>query len=120
MGRTIYAADRFQGKDADASLILARVQDSKTACMRMHEEWMYNLAFVRGGKNQWAYRSQSGRIQELPEVPWRTRMTDIWGYSDERVDIMEANRAGDALNASLANPFQVPPTPSASGSNVPA
>jgi hypothetical protein len=54
------------------------------------------------------------------DLPWRDRMTDIWGYSDERVDLMESSRAADALTASLANPFQVPQTPPASGDVVPA
>lgn len=43
------------------------------------------------------------------DLPWRTRMTDIWGYSGDRVDAMESERAADALNASLAAPVPTPP-----------
>ena len=76
-GRVITAGHRFKGKDGDASLVLARVQASKQACMRMHEGWMYNIAFVRGGASQWAYRdSASGRVQHIPAVPWRSRIVD--------------------------------------------
>jgi hypothetical protein len=42
------------------------------------------------------------------DLPWRDRMTDIWGYSGDAVDAMETNRAADALNTALSNPFQVP------------
>jgi Phage portal protein, SPP1 Gp6-like len=41
------------------------------------------------------------------DLPWRTRMTYIWGFTEERVDQMELERAEDALNASLMSP---PPT----------
>lgn len=38
------------------------------------------------------------------DLPWRTRMTDIWGYSADRVDQMETERAADALNSALSQP----------------
>lgn len=44
------------------------------------------------------------------DLPWRDRMTDIWGYSGDRVDKMETNRAADALNASLSQPSLPPVT----------
>lgn len=43
------------------------------------------------------------------DLPWRTRMRDIWGYSAEAVDAMESERASDALVASLTEP--PPPAP---------
>ena len=46
------------------------------------------------------------------DLPWRDRMTDIWGYSGDRVDKMEANRASDALVAGLSQP---PPAPVSRG-----
>ncbi len=53
------------------------------------------------------------------DLPWRTRMTDIWQFSADRVDQLESERASDALNASLALPIpQAPVTPQAV--NVPA
>ena len=77
MGAIVYAADRFKGKDDDATIVLGRVQDAKTALMKMHEGWMYDIAFVRGGANQWTYRdAATGRVQQIPAVPWRTRLTD--------------------------------------------
>jgi hypothetical protein len=45
------------------------------------------------------------------DVPWRTRMTDIWQFPADRVDRMETERAGDQLSAALANPFAPPPAP---------
>lgn len=47
------------------------------------------------------------------DLPWRTRMTDIWQFSADRVDQMESERASDALNAALAFPAQ--PAPVVSG-----
>ncbi len=44
------------------------------------------------------------------DIPWRTRMTDIWGYSADRVDSMESERAADALNAALSQPLAPPVT----------
>jgi hypothetical protein len=44
------------------------------------------------------------------DLPWRTRMTDIWQFSEDRVDKMETERASDALNAALAAPPAAPVT----------
>lgn len=48
------------------------------------------------------------------DLPWRTRMTDIWQFSADRVDDMESERAADALNAALAQP-PAPQPPQARG-----
>jgi hypothetical protein len=48
------------------------------------------------------------------DLPWRTRMTDIWQFSADRVDAMETERAADALNAALATAPTFQP-PQASG-----
>jgi hypothetical protein len=45
------------------------------------------------------------------DIPWRTKMTDIWGFSPQEVDRMESERATDALLL----PAQVAPTPAAGG-----
>jgi hypothetical protein len=50
------------------------------------------------------------------DLPWRTRMTDIWQFSEDRVDQMETERASDALNASLSQP----PAPPVTDGNAPA
>jgi hypothetical protein len=43
------------------------------------------------------------------DLPWRTRMTDVWGFSQERVDEMEAQRAADAaLTTASAPPNELP------------
>lgn len=52
------------------------------------------------------------------DLPWRTRMTDIWGYSGDRVDAMETERAADALNDALSNPLPAPPAAPANGNRV--
>lgn len=44
------------------------------------------------------------------DLPWRTRMTDIWQFSADRVDQMESERAADALNAALTEPLTAPAT----------
>lgn len=42
------------------------------------------------------------------DLPWRTRMTDIWQFSADRVDDMESERAADLLQASLLMQPQPP------------
>ena len=50
------------------------------------------------------------------DLPWRKRMTSIWGYSESEVDAMEADRAADMLlQASMAPPAVAPAAP---GANV--
>lgn len=44
-------------------------------------------------------RSQAS--SQAQDVPWRTRMTDIWQFSPDKVAEMETERAGDALLAGL-------------------
>lgn len=44
------------------------------------------------------------------DLPWRTRMTDIWQFSEDRVDGMETERAADALNIALSQPPAPPVT----------
>ncbi|MCG7610352.1 phage portal protein [Mycobacterium sp. CnD-18-1] len=36
------------------------------------------------------------------DLPWRTRMQEVWGFSEERIDEMEPQRAADALIQSFA------------------
>ncbi len=43
------------------------------------------------------------------DLPWRARMTDIWGLSNERVDELESERAADALLKAMEGP-QAPPS----------
>lgn len=54
------------------------------------------------------------------DLPWRTRMTDIWQFSADRVDQMETERADDALQAaSLAPPAPVAVMPAAMPAAMP-
>ncbi|EME14800.1 phage portal protein [Rhodococcus triatomae] len=46
-------------------------------------------------------QERADAASKAQDIPWRNRMTDIWGYSAEQVDAMEANRASDALNAAM-------------------
>jgi hypothetical protein len=64
-------------------------------------------------------QERADAASKAQDVPWRDRMTDIWGYTADRVDKMESNRAADALNASLSAPFQAPQAP-VSGQQPPA
>jgi hypothetical protein len=43
-------------------------------------------------------------------IPWRDRMSEIWGFSGDRIDKMESNRAADALNTALSQPPALPVT----------
>lgn len=42
------------------------------------------------------------------DVPWRTRMTDIWQFPADQVDRMEVERAQDMLDSALAAPSTTP------------
>jgi hypothetical protein len=44
------------------------------------------------------------------DVPWRTKMTDIWQFPPDQVARMETERAGDALLADLSTPVAPPVT----------
>jgi hypothetical protein len=57
-------------------------------------------------------RSQAS--SQAQDVPWRTRMTDIWQFSPDKVAEMEAERMADALVAGLTAPPQIP-APAADG-----
>lgn len=67
---------------------------------------------VEGVDTLWApfeMRSLAERADastKAQDLPWRTRMTEVWGFSTERVDEMESQRAADSLTQALA----VPPT----------
>lgn len=53
------------------------------------------------------------------DLPWRDRMTDIWGYSEDRVDTMESNRTADMLSLGLAAQGSMIPTFQAPSSGTP-
>lgn len=42
------------------------------------------------------------------DIPWRTRMSSIWGFDGDTIDRMEAERAQDALLASFTLPAAAP------------
>ena len=48
------------------------------------------------------------------DVPWRTRMTDIYQFPADQVDRMETERAQDMLDAALTAPQ---PSPQVTGGN---
>jgi hypothetical protein len=68
------------------------------------------------GRRPSAGRWPSGltRPARLTDIPWRTKMTDIWGFSPQEVDRMESERATDALLLAA----QAPPAPPAAGGAV--
>jgi hypothetical protein len=73
-------------------------------------------ALVEGVESQWlpverqSLAERADAATKAQDLPWRTRMTDIWQFSEDRVDQMETERAADALNAQLAQPA-LQPTP---------
>lgn len=60
---------------------------------------------------------KSQASSQAQDVPWRTRMTDIWQFSPDKVAEMESERMADALVAGLTAP---PPTDTPASGNVPA
>jgi hypothetical protein len=65
---------------------------------------------VEGVESKWlpverqSLQERADAATKAQDLPWRTRMTDIWQFSEDRVDKMETERAADVLNASLALP----------------
>lgn len=51
-----------------------------------------------------AERADASVKAKADDVPWRTRMTKIWGFSPDEVDRMAAERASDAVLARLTAP----------------
>lgn len=45
---------------------------------------------------------------KAPDIPWRTKMTDIWQFSPQAVERMETERVADSILAEAAAP-QLPP-----------
>lgn len=93
---------------------------------------MMHLAFLTIGDQQRADRSKIDVLWVPPErrslseradaaskatdIPWRTRMLTIWGYTPSEVDRMEIERAADAMiNADLGGPAPAPGQPATVG-----
>lgn len=53
-----------------------------------------------------AERADAASKAEAGGVPWETRMRDIWQFSPQQIDRMEAERANDALMLALAMPLR--------------
>ncbi len=53
-----------------------------------------------------AERADAAVKAKASGVPWRTVMTEIWGFNPEQVDRMESERAADAFVEALAQPQQ--------------
>jgi hypothetical protein len=65
---------------------------------------------------QQSLAERADAASKAQDVPWRTRMTDIWQFPADQVDRMETERAADMLDAAMQAPPTIPPvTPPASG-----
>lgn len=65
---------------------------------------------------QQSLTERADAASKAQDVPWRTRMTDIWQFPADKVDRMESERAADLLDEALRNPTPpVPNQPPASG-----
>lgn len=53
-------------------------------------------------------RAQAAQLAMIGGVPWRTVMRDIWQFSPQQVDRMEAERAADSLMSPITAPTQQP------------
>lgn len=80
--QTMAHAFRFAGDEVRANLLT------------MEPLWQPAERFSLVEKSQASSQAQ--------DVPWRTRMTDIWQFSPDKVAEMETERATDALMAGVA------------------
>ena len=103
-GLVFKAGDRL--KRADAQLV--RVMGAALAIEQGLDMPVEGVGILWEPVERRSLQERADAATKAQDLPWRTRMTDIWGYSGDRVDAMESERASDALNASLSVPFQAP------------
>lgn len=97
------AKDRIERAKAELSLVMGAALAIETG----------SDTIVDGIESLWhetdetSLTEKADAASKAQDLPWRTRMTRIWGFSEEIVDKMLVERAEDALNESLMSP---PPT----------
>jgi hypothetical protein len=69
-----------------------------------------SAAPVEGVETQWlpperrSLAEKADAANKATDLPWRDRMTDIWQFSQDRVDLMEVNREAETSAAPVAPP----------------
>lgn len=101
------AEDRIKRASAGWNRVMA------TAFRFMGDTERANLASLRTlwqPANRYSLAERADAAAKAQDIPWRTRMTDIWQFPPERVAEMEKEREADAeFTARTAPPTQVPP-----------
>ncbi len=116
--------DAANGSAEGASLmregLVFKTQDRITQASESWEQVM-SLAFLFAGDTERASRPDMEVIWGPPErrslaeradaaskaldLPWRTRMSEIWQFSPQQIDRMEAERVADAMLADIEAPL---------------
>jgi len=100
-GLTFKAGDRV----VRASSPLARAMGAALAIERGQSSIVVDIEVLWLPVERQSLAEKADAATKAQDLPWRTRMTDIWQFSGDRVDQLETERASDALNASLALPI---------------
>jgi hypothetical protein len=124
-----------EGASAAREALVFKVRDRLAQGGESWEQVM-SLVFIFAGDAERASRADMEVLWEDPQrytlaeradaagkalaagVPWRTIMSDIWQFSPQQIDRMEAERTQDALLAALRAPLR--PAPTAPGQGLPA
>jgi len=67
-----------------------------------------NLRTTWAMPERYSLSERADASQKSQDIPWRTRMTDIWGFSPDEVARMESERVNDAMLAAALAPPQPP------------
>lgn len=110
-GLTFKATDRKNR--ADAALVLA--MGAALAIEQGSDVPIEGVEVTWEPVERRSLQERADAATKAQDLPWRTRMLDIWGYSADRVDAMESERAADALVAGLSQP----PAPLVTGDQQP-
>lgn len=98
--------DRIERAKAELNLVMGAALAIETG----------SATIVDGVESLWqrpdepSLQERADAATKAQDLPWRTRMRDIWGYSEDVIDEMESERAADALNAALSQPLAPPVT----------
>lgn len=99
--------DRIERAKAELNLVMGAALAIETGSATIVED--IESLWQRPDEPSLAERADAAT--KAQDLPWRTRMRDIWGYSEDIIDAMEIERASDALNAALAFPTPAPTPP---------
>ena len=65
----------LRGRDTEADIVLAEVNEAKSVMQSFHQKWWEAVAFYDG--DQWmVWDRGANRLRKRPTLPWRIRVTD--------------------------------------------